>query len=356
MFRLEELGWCEFFAGQCGEWKESGQFPARVAEEHRGAYRLFSESGEWLAELAGKLRHEAKSRAELPAVGDWVIACANAGAARATVQRVLKRRSAFSRKIAGRKTEEQIVAANVDVALVVCSLNQEFNVRRIERYLALTWESGARPVLVLNKRDLCEDAEALQEKAETAAMGAPVLPTSAVRAEGIEELRKMVRGETAALLGSSGVGKSSLINAMLGEQRQVTKEVRAGDHRGKHATTSRQLLLLPGGGVLIDTPGMRELQLWDVGVGIARTFGEIDKLAARCKFRDCAHQGEPGCAVQAAIEEGALEAERLESFHKLRREERFLEAKQDAAARAERTKELRRLMKSVKRFYKDRER
>ena len=354
MFRLEDLGWCEFFELQC-----SGQFAgtvvrARVSEENRGAYKILGENGEWYAELAGKLRHETKSRAELPAVGDWVVARANAGATRATIHSVLTRKSKFSRKIAGQKTEEQIVAANVDTVLLVCSLNQEFSVRRIERYLTLAWESGARPIIVLNKADLCEDPEGRSREVESAAIGASILLTSATRNEGIEPLRAIVRGETAALLGSSGVGKSSLINAVLGEEQQATREVRESDDRGRHTTSSRQLLVVPGGGVLIDTPGMRELQLWNAGAGLERAFDDIEELAARCRFRDCRHRGEPGCAVLAAIEEGTMNAERLDSFHKLSREEQFLEAKQDAAVRAERTRELRKMMRNVNRLYRDR--
>jgi ribosome biogenesis GTPase / thiamine phosphate phosphatase len=382
VYALQELGWCEFFAQQNTQHGdgESNVVPARIAEENRERYRLFSEHGEFLAEVSGKLRHATTSRADLPAVGDWVLAQLRLRENRATIHGVLRRKGKFSRKIAGRKTEEQIVAANVDVVFLVSSLNREFNPRRIERYLTLAWDSGARPVVVLNKADLCESAEAFRTAAETAATGAPVVLASATRGDGLAELRALLRGRaegqeccegpvlqqqsglTAALLGSSGVGKSSLINALIGEQSAAlpggvplaTQAVRKGDDRGRHTTTTRQLLLVPGGGVLIDTPGMRELQLWDAADGIGRTFGDIQELAARCKFRDCKHQSEPGCAVRAAVEAEALDAERVESFHKLEREEQFLEAKQDAAIRSQRTKELRKMMKSVNRFYRER--
>jgi len=284
----------------------------------------------------------------------------------------LNRKSKFSRKIAGKKTEEQIVAANVDVVFIVSSLNSEFNLRRLERYVALAWESGAQPVIVLNKSDLSENSGELRGEAEAAAIGVPVILASALRGDGIDEIREMMRSipektvspestsekvsfaKTAALLGSSGVGKSSLINAILGTELLDTGAVRESDDRGRHTTTTRHLIVAPGGGVLIDTPGMRELQLWDASEGIDQAFGEIAELAANCKFRNCKHVNEPGCAVRAAVESGTLAAERLESFHKLGREEKFVAAKQDAAVRAEETKALKQLMKKQNRFYRDR--
>ena len=360
MYSLNDLGWSEFFASQIAENEiESEAVAARVAEENREMYRLLSESGEFMAEVSGKFRHEITGRADFPAVGDWVLASTRSGEGRATVHRVLTRKSKFSRKIAGKKTEEQIVAANVDVVFLVSSLNSEFNLRRLERYVTLAWESGAQPVIVLNKSDLAEDPEEFRRRAEAAAIGVRVILTSAFRGDGMEEIREVMRGEgravkTAALLGSSGVGKSSLINAILGMQLLDTGEVRQGDDKGRHTTTTRHLIVAPGGGVLIDTPGMRELQLWDASEGIDQAFGEIAELAANCKFRDCKHMDEPGCAVRAAVESGELAAERLESFHKLGREEKFVAAKQDAAVRAAQTKELKKLMKKQNEFYRKR--
>jgi len=355
VYSLTELGWSSFFEKQ-GE-PNTPLVPARVAEENRSLYRILCEQGEFLAELSGRFRHEIVPRVGLPAVGDWVLARLQPNEERATVHRVLLRKGKFSRKIAGRKTEEQIVAANIDVAFLVTSLNREFNLRRIERYLTLAWDGGAKSVIVLNKADLCEDEDAatLRREMEDAALGVRVILTSAACGDGLAELRSILQpGVTAVFLGSSGVGKSSLINALLGTQQLETQAIRASDDRGRHTTTTRQLLLLPRGGVVIDTPGMRELQLWEASDGIDQTFADIQELAAHCHFRDCRHRTEPGCAVRAAVQADTLDAQRLESFHKLEKEERFLEAKQDAAVRSKRTKELRRMMKSVNRLYRDR--
>jgi ribosome biogenesis GTPase len=373
VYALHNLGWSEFFSAQLGDLELTSEIAAaRVAEENREMYRLLSAEGEFMAEVSGKFRHEVAGRADFPAVGDWVLASTRKEESRATIHRVLNRKSKFSRKIAGKKIEEQIVAANVDVVFIVSSLNSEFNLRRLERYVTLAWESGAQPVIVLNKSDLSENPEGLRRKAEAAAIGVDVILTSALRGDGIEEIREMMHrvpgnpvsseitcekislAKTAALLGSSGVGKSSLINAILGTQLLDTGEIRESDDRGRHTTTTRHLIVAPGGGVLIDTPGMRELQLWDASEGIDQAFGEIAELAANCKFRDCQHVNEPGCAVRAAVESGALDAERLGSFHKLGCEEKFVAAKQDAAVRAEQTRAVKRVMKKVNRFYRDR--
>ncbi len=373
MYALHDLGWSDFFASQLAELEGNSEIAAaRVAEENREMFRLLSPAGEFMAEVSGKFRHEVTRRADFPAVGDWVLASTRKEESRATIHCVLNRKSKFSRKIAGKKTEEQIVAANVDVVFIVSSLNSEFNLRRLERYVALAWESGAQPVIVLNKSDLSENPEELRREAEAAAIGVRVILSSALRGDGIDEIRdlmlsapeesssgeitseKMPVIKTAALLGSSGVGKSSLINAILGTELLDTGKVRESDDRGRHTTTTRQLIVAPNGGVLIDTPGMRELQLWDASEGIDQAFGEIAEFAANCKFRDCMHVNEPGCAVRAAVESGELAAERLESFHKLGREEKFVAAKQDVAVRAAQTKELKKLMKKQNQFYRKR--
>lgn len=345
---LYELGWCEFFEKQCRSHRADGLIRARISEENRGLYKIISERGESRAELRGRLRHEAFSREELPAVGDWVLAKEHGE--HSILHFLFERRSKFSRKVAGKKIEEQIVAANVDTVLLVSSLNREFNVRRLERYLALAWESGARPIVVLNKSDLCHTASEYRAAAERAATGVRIVVASIVSGQGILELREIVgQGGTTALLGSSGAGKSSLINAILRRRVQATQEVREGDDRGRHTTTSRQLIVVPGGGVLLDTPGMRELQLWEASGGIPLAFPDIQELAVRCKFRDCSHKHEPGCAVRET-----MDGERLANYHKLKREEEFLDSKQDDALRAERTKGLRKMMKGVNRFYRER--
>jgi len=363
VYSLEKLGWSNFFSSQLEAIEtEADAAPARVAEENREMYRLLSPAGEFMAEVSGKFRHEITGRADFPAVGDWVLASTRRTESRATIHRVLARKSKFSRKIAGKKTEEQIVAANIDVVFLVSSLNSEFNLRRLERYVTLAWESGARPVIVLNKSDLGETPEDLRHQAEAAAAGVRVILASALRGDGVAELREIMKPApgpggatvTAALLGSSGVGKSSLINAVLGIDLLDTGFVRSSDDKGRHTTTTRHLLIAPGGGILIDTPGMRELQLWDAAEGIGQAFTDIEDLAAKCKFRDCQHEREPGCAVRAAVEAETLDPDRLESFHKLGREEKFLAAKQDAAVRAAQTKSIKGIMKEQKRLYRQR--
>jgi ribosome biogenesis GTPase len=271
-------------------------------------------------------------------VGDWV---AYAGG---LIHGVLPRRTAFVRRAAGNETVEQVLAANIDTVFLVMAFYRDLNPRRLERYLALAWESGADPAIVLTKLDLADDADAAITEIESVALGVPVHPVSAVTGEGLDELEPYLGpGRTVVLLGSSGVGKSTLVNALLGEERQATKEIRAFDGRGRHTTTARELIGLPGGGLVLDTPGMRELQLWEAAEGLIGTFGDIDELALTCRFSDCSHESEPGCAVRDAVD-----ADRLESWRKLGRELRHLELKQDARARSEARKEWRRFTKSMR--------
>lgn len=348
MYRLDALGWDQFFDGQVRN-DERGQLsPARVVWEAREQYRLSTGDAEWRSELSGRFRHEAVSRADLPVVGDWVLAALRPRERRASIQRRLDRRTQFSRAAAGRSTDEQVVAANVDTVLLVTSLNRDFNLRRMERYLAVTWESGANPIVVLNKADLCDAAEAWITEIAQVAQGVPVVVTSAMRGDGLETLQDIVRvAGTSALLGSSGVGKSTLINALLGDARQHTLEIR-DDGRGRHGTTARQLLVLPAGGVLIDTPGMRELQLWDADEGLEHAFADVEALAANCRFRDCSHGSEPGCAVTAAVERGDLAVERFESFRRLQRENEFVRSRHDQRARTDRTRKAKQTAKALK--------
>jgi ribosome biogenesis GTPase len=330
---LVPLGWSSFFAEHFIPHADQGLTPARVALEYNRFYRLYAASGELTAELAGRVRHQASNRSELPAVGDWVAVRVRPDEETATIQAVLPRESRFSRKVAGRVADEQVVAANVDTVFLVSALDNELNPRRIERYLTVAWESGAQPVVLLNKADLAANADAMRDEIQSVAGAVPVHAVSSRYGDGIEVLTRYLRpGETIALLGSSGVGKSTLINRLLGADQLKTGDVRSGDSKGRHTTIHRELILLPGGSILMDTPGMREIQLWDASEGLQTSFADVEEFAEICFFPNCGHQNEPGCAVREAVEEGRLDPERVESYLKLQQELHHLALRQDHRA------------------------
>jgi ribosome biogenesis GTPase len=332
---LEALGWSEFFADAFAPYEPEGLIPGRVAVQERGAVVLFT--------TAGTLQATGTAVA-----GDWVAFQPIPGEERGIVRKVLPRRTRFARKEPW-LTEEQVVAANIDTVFLVTDCGRDFKPRRLERYLTATWDSGADPVIVLAKSDLADDVWETVAEAEAVAFGVPVHAVSSVTGDGLEELdRYLAAGRTIALLGSSGVGKSTLANRLLGEELLATGEVRS-DGRGRHTTTHRELVLLPGGALLLDTPGMRELQLWADESALEETFADVAALAETCRFTDCAHGSEPGCAVRAALAEGSLPQVRWESYRKLQRELRALALRQDARLRSEARKERRRFARSQRR-------
>jgi ribosome biogenesis GTPase / thiamine phosphate phosphatase len=331
---LARFGWTPERDEQFEPHREQGHVPARVAVEHRSAYVLYGTEGELRAEVAGRLRHEDV----WPAVGDWV-----AVRPPATIVDVLPRRTVFSRKEPWLAAREQVLAANADTVLVTTALTVvDFKPRRLERYLATAWDSGAQPAIVLTKVDLCEDVETAVLAVEAVAFGVAIHTVNGLTGEGVDELRGYLAGNrTLALLGSSGVGKSTIVNRLAGCELMPTAEI-AEDGRGRHTTRHRELIPLAGGGLVLDTPGLRELQLWTVGDGLETTFDDVAAIASRCRFADCAHRSEPGCAVREALRTGALPRERFESWQKLQRELGRLERKLDARARSEHGKQVRR--------------
>ena len=334
--RLSELGWDEALAAQFAPHEKAGVQPGRVAIEFNHNYRVYVDDGEIDAVAAGRLKHHADSRADLPAVGDWVAVRKRPDEDRGSIQAVLPRRSKFSRRAAGNVTDEQVVAANADVVFLVMALDDDFSVRRLERYLLLARESGAAPVVLLTKPDLADDVPARVADVMTVAGDLPVHVLSPKFSQGLEHVRAYLgTGRTGALLGSSGVGKSTIINRLVGDEVQKTREVREADSKGRHTTRHRELVPLPGGGLIIDTPGMRELQLWDAGEGVREAFDDIESLASECYFSDCRHRGEPRCAVKAAVEAGRIPSERYESYLKLQAELAHLATQQDERARLE---------------------
>jgi ribosome biogenesis GTPase len=325
---LQSIGWTKFFSDNFKKFKSEGQIPARIICEQKKSYILYCEEGELKSGARGILWHQKESKIITPVVGDWVVAQPLTEKKSANIVHILPRKSSFSRKASGGrkrysggKNVEQVIVANIDIGIITIGLDRDFSLRRIERYLALTQGSGAKPLIILNKSDLCEDVETRKKEVSHIAKDIPVITMIALKKENVETLYNYIKkGETAALLGSSGVGKSTIINGLLGYQRQKVKEVSASAGKGQHTTSQRKLIVLPNGGLMIDNPGMREIQLWADENDIDEIFNDIESLAQNCRFRNCQHDAEPGCAVKESLETGVIDKNRLNNYKKMKME------------------------------------
>lgn len=348
-FTLAQLGWKNFFQQQLEA--DSDLIPARVCRQDRSGYQLMSESGILLGSLPGISRLETRSKAELPTVGDWVLVRrADAdNPNQVIIQTTLERSTKFSRKESGERFGEQVVAANIDTIFIVTGLDDNFNVKRIERYLLLAWASGATPVIVLNKADMCSNLERKLDLVAEISMGTVVLVVSAINGEGMDDLKDWItEGTTVAVLGSSGVGKSTIINRLLGYSHFKTGEVREGDSKGRHTTTHRELCIIDTGGLVIDTPGMREIQFWVDKDSPLSSYDDVESIRMTCRFNDCKHEAEPGCAVKKAIESGELSADRYDSYNKFQKEIASFEEQQSVSLKLQRKNERKRFSKVIR--------
>jgi len=346
LINIKKYGFPEVFSNEIP--KDNQLAPARILSQQKGFYRIITDKGEKLAEVSGKFRFQTKVSSDYPAVGDFVLVNWNESGKSAIIESLLPRKSAFIRKAAGEPQQEQVVAANIDIVFLCMALNNDFNLRRLERYISIAWDSGAMPVVVLTKSDLCDDLEHKLAEVSSIAFGLDILVTTSTGENGYKGLLPFISdGKTIAFIGSSGVGKSTLINRLLGNEQLKTNGLR-NDDKGRHTTTHRELFLLPSGGMVIDTPGMREFGMWDNDTGIERTFTDIEELACQCKFRNCTHINEPGCAIQKALEMGELQIERWQSYQKLKAENDYIEDKESyMIAKGKREKEISKLIKKM---------
>lgn len=356
--KLADLGWNDFFQAYSNEYSQGEFARARVSLQQKKHYRVIGERGEQDAVIAGKLRHAAESLADFPVIGDWVLTKTQPNDDKAVIHHILPRRTKISRDTTTRKgrqqiADEQVLVANVDTIFLVAALNEELNPRRIERYLTVIWDSGAQPVLLLNKADLCDDAGDIMNYMQEIALGVNIHVLSAIEGGGVETLQDyLAPGKTVALLGSSGVGKSTIINKILGADKFKVADIGEYKDKGKHTTTHRELVVLQGGGILIDNPGMRSIQLWDGEEGISKSFHDIEQFAAFCRFKDCRHISEPGCAVMHAVEKGELASDRCESYLKLQGELAYRARKENWVTRQNTKKRWKTRSKSIRQFKK----
>ncbi|OMF81664.1 ribosome small subunit-dependent GTPase A [Paenibacillus glucanolyticus] len=336
MTPLHTYGWNEHWSLMAEQMPKQDKelVPARVTAQFSKQYRIITQEGEQTAVVTGKYEYEAGSKSDFPAVGDWVLVEPLQGESRAVIHKLLPRKSAVTRREAGSVPDEQVIAANMDTVFIINALNKDFNVRRIERYLIAVWESGAAPVILLTKADLCESPETYVSLVEEVALGVPVFVVSSLKDQGKEQLQDyLVQGKTVAITGTSGAGKSTLLNWLSGQEMQRVQGIREEDARGRHTTTHRELFVLPGGAIMVDTPGMRELQLWDSEEGFETAFADISTLAQQCRFHDCRHETEAGCAVREALQDGTLDAKRYANYKKTERELAHIARKERASTR-----------------------